>query len=84
MDFHRINFVNCIKINKTEMTMNYRDNFNNETIVLLPAKLFPFVRYEEEEFFNISTPWFTLCGPIVLLLRELAKLRHAWLIIWVL
>ena len=77
MDYHRINFVNCMKINKSTMIKNYGDNFYNETIVILPTKLFPFVRYEEEELYNNSRPWFTLCGPIVLLLRELAKLRHA-------
>ena len=67
-----------MKLNKSTMTQDYRDTFNNETIVILPAIFFPFVRYEGKEIHDDSTPWFNICGPIILLLRELAKLRHAW------
>ena len=78
MDFHRINFDDCIKLNKTTMTLKFDNYINNETIVVIPASILPFVRYEIDEYHDDRTPWFNICGPIVLLLRELAKYRHAW------
>ena len=79
MDPYRINFDNCIKLNKTTMTaMEFGGNINNETILILPATSFPFSRYDDEEYYDDSTPWFNVCGPIVLLLRELARHRRSW------
>ena len=73
-----MNFDNCIKLNKSSMIMKFSEYVNNETIIVMPAKLFPFVRYEDSEYHDDSTPWFSVCGPIVLVLRELAKYRQAW------
>ena len=78
MAYYRINIDDCIKFNKTTMTMKFSDHVNNETIVIAPAKLFPFVYFEEEEYNDESTPWYNMCGPIILLFRELARFRHAW------
>ena len=78
MDSLRIISDNCIKLNKTTMTMKFSDHVNNESIVVLPASVFPFVRYKYEQYYNDSTLWFTICGPMILLMTELARLRQSW------
>ena len=78
MDHYRINIDDCIKFNKTTMTMKFSDHVYNETIVIEPFKLFPFLHYEDEDYNDESTPWFNVCGSIILLFRELARFRHAW------
>ena len=81
MDLRKINFDSCIKLNKTTMSIHFGGNVDNETILILPAKSFPFSRYDISEYYDNSTPWFNICGPIVLLMRELARHRHAWYLI---
>ena len=78
MDIYGINFDNCLKLNKTTLTMNFNNHVINETIVVIPANVFPFVRYEPEDYYDNSTQWFNVCGPIILLMRELARYRHSW------
>ena len=74
----RINFDNCILLNKTTMTIKFSEHVNNETIVVIAANVFPYVRYEEDEYYDNSTDLFNVCGPIMLLMRELARHRQAW------
>ena len=78
MDLRRINFDNCIKLNKTTMSIELGDNVNNETILILPAISMPFLSYDYKELYENDTPWFNICGSIILLLRELGRYRHAW------
>ena len=78
MEFRRINFDNCITINKSTMAMNFGGNVANETILILPAISFPFVSYDNDELYDNSKPLFNMCGPIILLMRELGRHRHAW------
>ena len=78
MDYSKISINNCIKLNKTTMIINYGDHVNNETIKVVPIQMFPFIHYNDEDLNDDSTSWFNVCGPIVLLLRELTKFRHAW------
>lgn len=83
MKLDRINFDNCIELNKTSMMIKFSEFVHNETILVLPGKTSPFVNYREEDYYDTfdgeeNSSWFNLCGPVILLFRELAMQRQSW------
>ena len=78
MDVNDVKFDDCIKLNKSTMTLKFSDHVNNETIVIIPTSIYPFIRYNFDQYHDNSTPWFYVCGPLILLMKELAKYRQSW------
>ena len=75
-----LNSDNCLILDKSSMIIKFTEFTSNETIKLVMAKFLPFVSYDLQEYHNDS-PNFALCGPVMLLMRELAILRQARLIL---
>ena len=59
------------------MITKFTENVNNETIIFMPALSQPFVNYDIG-YYTSKDKYLDFCGPLIILMKELAKLRGAW------
>ena len=68
---------NFVVFNKSSMRIKFTENETNETITFSPASHSTLINYDLKEWFGESNV-FTIYGPFMVLLRELAKYKRSW------
>ena len=68
---------NFVVFDKSLMKIKFTENESNETISFLIAYFVPLLNYSLKEWLSESK-LFTIYGPFIVLLRELARYKRAW------
>ena len=69
---------NCIVFDKTSMKTKFTDNVSDETILVALTPINPYVSYSIDQYNYSNTTEFSICGPLMLMMKELAILKNRW------
>ena len=68
---------NCIAFDKTSMRAKFTENPINESILITVSNIVPYITLSNQEF-DSNKQFYLICGPLILLMKELANAKNVW------